>query len=63
MSLTKNREQLAGHLAVAGAYVIFGLNLVCCNNLSYIIDTAEIRYILFHLVAVLLIDIDKTYEI
>ena len=34
MSLTKNRQQLAGHLAVAGAYVIFGLNLVCCKDIA-----------------------------
>ena len=34
MSLTKNREQLAGHLAVGGAYVIFGLNVVCCKDIA-----------------------------
>ena len=34
MSLIKNREQLAGHLAVGGAYVIFGLNVVCCKDIA-----------------------------
>ena len=31
---TRTNENLAGHLAVAGAYVIFGLNLVCCKDIA-----------------------------
>lgn len=27
-------EKLAGHLAVAGAYIIFGLNVVCCKDIA-----------------------------
>ena len=28
------KEKLAGHLAVGGAYVIFGLNLVFCKDIA-----------------------------
>ena len=27
-------EKLSGHLAVAGAYIIFGLNVVCCKDIA-----------------------------